>query len=205
MFEILLPRLGVSIMLKRIVLITAIAAFIVLSSACGLMDNQETTTPTTSTTAYNPVKDVDQTVELGTKLVVSDFFEMTAIKINFTQLIEPPDPADWYHFYKVHDADKTYLEMIVEYKNLRTAAISASEAASVTFFFDEHSGYAGKPLIEETDGSDFPDAKKTMIEPMMTRTIHYFSEIDVKYQKESLRVDAVIGVNKRHYNICLKP
>lgn len=170
-------------------------------SAC-----RTSTANTTSlqTTSLSVVDQVDQKLRLGDTLVVDDFFEFTVTRYSFTKLIEPPDPKDLYKFYETNDPDKIYLDMIVRYKNRRSTAIPVPEAASVTFFFSKAKGFAGTAIMEEPDGTDFTFPDSTAIKPDETRILHYFAEVPIAYQAGSQSIDAIIGVNKRHYNFSLR-
>lgn len=87
-----------------------------------------------------------------------------------------PNPGSFYTYYDEEDG-KTYLDVSVSTKNLRTTARVADEFGSVKAICGSGYEYTGFSTIEKSGGSDFTYTNITNVDPLETAVIHYLISI----------------------------
>lgn len=188
--------------MKRRILLGVFAAFTALSlSACGSTtestandtsadsaqssaqsqsesqgtDTSEADTSETATAEAEKVDEV-QKIEVGQAVTIPDLCEFTVASASLKKEVAPPNPDGFYNYYAEEDG-KTYVDVVINTKNLRTTARSADEFGTVTIYCSGGYEYGSFSTIEENGGSNFTYTNITNVDPLETGVIHYIAEI----------------------------
>lgn len=178
--------------MKKRILLGVFAAFIVLSLAACSSTTESTANDTSTDSAQSSVQsqpesqgadtaeveEVDeiQKIEVGQAVTIPDLCEFTVTSASLKKEVVPPNPADFYTYYSEKDG-KTYVDVAISTKNLRTTARSADEFGTVTIYCSGGYEYGSFSTIEENGGSNFTYTNITNVDPLETGVIHYIAEI----------------------------
>lgn len=177
--------------MKKRMLLGVFAAFMVLSlAACGggaestanestsnttQSSDQSQTEPQDAASADSQEEEVPK-IEIGQTTTIPDLCEFTVTSSGLKKEVVPPNPGDFYTYYSEEDG-KTYVDVVINTKNLRTTARSADEFGSVKIYCSGGYEYDSFSTIEENGGSNFTYTNITNVDPLETGVIHYIAEI----------------------------
>lgn len=177
--------------MKKRMLLGVFAAFMVLSlAACGggaestanestasttQSSDQSQTEPQDAASADSQEEEVPK-IEIGQTTTIPDLCEFTVTSAGLKKEVVPPNPDNFYTYYAEKDG-KTYVDVVINTKNLRTTARSADEFGSVKIYCSGGYEYDSFSTIEENGGSNFTYTNITNVDPLETGVIHYIAEI----------------------------
>ena len=138
-------------------------------------------------------------LKIGEVAVVTEFAEITINSNTFGQIINPPNPGDFYTYYENKEPDQVYLDTVISVKSLLTSGKSAKEFVNVKIIYDEKYEYTTFPTLEENGGSDFTFTNITDIEPLNTGVLHFLASVPSNIENDGKSLKAVITVNGNIY------
>lgn len=133
-------------------------------------------------------------LKIGEVMVVKDFAEITINSNNFGQVINPPNPGDFYTYYENKEPDQVFLDTVISVKSLLTTGKSSDEFVSVKIIYDDKYEYTSSAAIEDKGGADFTYTNITYIEPLQTGVLHFLSSVPSQVETDGKPLKAVITV-----------
>ncbi len=82
-------------------------------------------------------------------MVVNDFAEITLKSNNLGQIINPPNPGDFYTYYENKEPNQVFLDTVITVKSLQTSGKEASDFVSVKIIYDDKYEYTTFSTLEE--------------------------------------------------------
>lgn len=158
----------------------------------------EDTTTSTNTATTLP------SVGLNETAAIEDYCEFTVKDAVLKKRIDPPAPDTFYTYYEAKDSDEIYLDVVIQFKNLRTSSISADKIASVKIIYDNKYEYTTFSTIEEKGGGDFTFTNITSIEPLKSGTLHFLTTVPSSFETDEKPLKAIIKANKDEYEFIIK-
>ncbi len=121
---------------------------------------------------------------------------------DITDTVVPPQPGDWYSYYKA-DEDKMYVDFCIAYKNTRSNNIGADEVISAKLKYAGKYEYTGFTMIEKDSRTDFTYSNITNIPPLSTGYVHYLFEVpeEVGESDGSLEISFTVDRNTYTYRV----
>ena len=110
-----------------------------------------------------------QPIALG-ETVITENYEFTLNRAEFSYRVEPDAPPSWYTYYEAPD-NQVYLYLNVSIKNTQKQSLPCDEVYSVTVDYNSGYTYRGSFIADDTDG-DFTYANITSVEPLQTLGVH---------------------------------
>lgn len=110
-----------------------------------------------------------QPIALG-ETVITENYEFTLNRAEFSYRVEPDAPPSWYTYYEAPD-NQVYLYLNVSIKNTQKHSLPCDEVYSVTVDYNSGYTYRGSFIADDTDG-DFTYANITSVEPLQTLGVH---------------------------------
>ncbi len=135
------------------------------------------------------------------KITVSGCCELIVTRVVFSSVVKPPNPGSFYSYYETKSFDTTYLDVVVQIKNLKSTGKAADEFANVTILFDGQYEYNAYPVLETADGSDFTYANIYSIDPLLTSKVHFLTEVPKKVETSPKSLVIIIKAGKEEYRI----
>ncbi|MGE8034084.1 hypothetical protein B1B04_20460 [Lysinibacillus sp. KCTC 33748] len=134
-------------------------------------------------------------IKLGEVMVVNDFAEITLNSNNFGQVINPPNPGDFYTYYENKEPNQVYLDSVITVKSLQTSGKVASDFVSLKIIYDDKYEYTTFSTLEENGGKDFTYSNITYIEPLQTGVLHFLASLPSETENDGKPLKAVFTIN----------
>lgn len=166
------------------------------------LKNNKNTTGSSSVTGN--ASNNSNPISIGQSIQIADICEFKIKEAKFTNKVVPPNPGSFHTYYEVKDKANTFLEIIVEYKNLEGTGKEADEAVHVDVLYSNKYTYSSFSTIEESGGSDFTYTNITDIDPLKTGVLHFICEVPLEVKDSGNTVDATIKVNANKYTLKVK-
>lgn len=155
-------------------------------------------------------KDIETIDETGTNMdikeigiyetiSVEDFAEFTIKEVEFTKIVNPPNPDFYYSYYQVKEEGLTYLHVVTEVKNLQAQSIMADEFLDIKAKYNNKYIYNGFSTIEEAGGGDFNYTSITGIDPLKKGKIHFLIEVPIEVETKTSPLELNINIKGRSY------
>ncbi len=128
------------------------------------------TVNTQTGTVSTPVPSPTTQPIVANETVVTEDYEFTLNRAEFSYRVEPDAPPRWYTYYDAPD-NQVYLYMNVSIKNTQKQTLPCDEIYSVTVDYNGGYTYRGFHIADDTDG-DFTYANITSVEPLQTLGVH---------------------------------
>lgn len=126
--------------------------------------------------------------ESGKTYTIQDLCEFTINYADLKKEVLPPNPVSAYTYYPEEDG-KTYIDLSISIKNLRTTARIADDFGVVKAICGKGYEYDSFSIIEESNGGNFTYTNITNIDPLSTGVVHYLAKIP-----NEIADDASIGI-----------
>ncbi len=166
--------------------------------------SDETDTTTDNVESNAPVAETPIDITLGSPYTMEDLCEFT---VNFAQLkkeVLPPNPDDYYTYYPEEDG-KTFVDISISVKNLRTTSRTSSDFGKVVVLCDGKYEYSAFSTIESSNGGDFTYTNITSIDPLTSGTIHYIASIPNEVADDtSVPISAKIKMLDKEYTLSIR-
>ncbi|OEC01369.1 hypothetical protein GY31_13860 [Lysinibacillus sphaericus] len=138
-------------------------------------------------------------LKIGEVAVVNDFAEITVNSNNFGQVINPPNPGDFYTYYENKEPDQVFLNTVITVKSLQTSGKSASDFVNVKIIYDNKYEYTTFSTLEEDGGANFTYTNITNIEPLQSGVLHFLASVPSNIENDGKPLKAVISVKGNTY------
>lgn len=158
-------------------------ASILLLGACSFAEEEE------------PEKVVEQEVlefNLSEREEVDKVAAYEVIHIAAGDQITPPNPGTLITTLEVDDPEFTYLDIIIDVKNLDTSEKVPQELLNITYTIGDQE-YSTSQQIEYSNASMLKMGEFETIEPLKSAVVHYIAEVPDFEGTEKIRIDAEIG------------
>lgn len=114
---------------------------------------------------------------------------------NVTQRIEPSNIIGIYSCYDVKTEDNTYIDVILDVKNLNNEAKMADDLISAKIKINSNE-YSCFSVAESADGSDLE--KYDSIKTLETRVVHYVAEVPII--EANGEIEVILTINGKNFS-----
>lgn len=149
----------------------------------------ETSTPETDT--ENMMEDENNYEEIakGMTITVEKQCEFEIIRYNITNIVEPPMPDNYYHYFEA-DNGMIFVDIIIDIKSLKNKAVAQDNIiGSAKVIYDEQYEYKSQIVVEEENGKELNNHPSLYsIEPLSTLRYHFLAALpeEIEPMKKSL-------------------
>lgn len=145
--------------------------------------------------------DTSGSIEVG-KVYATETAEFSVEYAEFKQKVMAPNSGNFYMYYEA-DADLTYLDICIPYKNYGKEAIFASEVFEASLLCEDGTTYEGDSIVEDENRTDLTYSNITEMQPLMQEYIHLLFEVPQSVA-ESGSVQVTIKVDDKEYVLEVK-
>ncbi len=136
-----------------------------------------------------------ESINKGDTLVISNEFEVQLKSQDFTTIVKPPKADGFYTYYEVKDNNKIYHHTVFEVKNLKSSYLRSDRVFDILLLYDGKYEYTGFSTIEKDGGSEFTYTNISGIDPLVTRRIHFLTEVPLEVSNSGKKVELFIIIN----------
>lgn len=164
-------------------------------------------TDITETDTKNIVENQDnfEDVILGTTITVDKQCEFEIVSYAITDMIEPPTPDNYYHYYESDDG-MIFVDIVINIKSLKNKAVTQNSLVGLAkVIYDSQYEYNTQLTVEEDNGKDlngYPNLYS--IEPLSTLKYHFFASVPYEVIYNDKALDFVINVGDNSYKCKLR-
>ncbi|WP_203334661.1 hypothetical protein [Planococcus beigongshangi] len=156
-------------------------AIILLLGACSAVEEE-------------PEKAVEQEVlefNLNERSEIEKVTAYEVIHLAAGDQITPPNPGSVITTLEVDDPEFTYLDIIIDVKNLNTAEKVPEELLNITYTIGDHE-YSTFQQVEYSNASMLRTGEFETIEPLKSAIVHYIAEVPDFERTEEIQIDVEI-------------
>lgn len=135
----------------------------------------------------------------GNLEIIDDLGEVTVKGHAIQKNIAPPNPGNFYTYYENEEPGQTYVDVVIQYKNLETTSVSADDIASIKVYYDEKYEFSSFSTIEEKGGADFNYSNIVSVAPLQMATLHYLASLPEEIETNDKPLKAVISIGNEKY------
>lgn len=136
-------------------------------------------------------------VTVGQEVEVPDVCGFKVTKTRFTDKVTPTNPTGYYTYYQSKEAGNTYLEVVLEYKNLKGDSVEDDDIGDVEVVYDAKYHYSSFCVVEEPGGGDFNPL--AYLKPLMTYTVHFICQVPVEVRDSDKPVVVALTMGGNEY------
>jgi hypothetical protein len=193
--------------LTMIILGCSPSVSIVQTAIAQTQDASITVTPTLENTSTpKPMATLEPTAtssilqirSIPTDLLISGCCDLHIKKTYFGEKILPPNTSGYYTYYEAKSPSSTYMDIVMEIKNLDTMIKAAEDFASVSILYDNKYTYQASPILVDNNG-DFTLAFYG-IEPLLKSEVHYLVEVPNEVQNSLKPLELIIKAPGKEYH-----
>lgn len=150
------------------------------------------------------ISETNNTLKLNQAVTIPDICTFSVSSFKFTNTVNPPKPDGVYNYYEIKDANDTYIDFVIKYKNLASTGEEADSAGDMKITYDNNYEYTSFSTIEAKGGGDLEYSNITEIDPLQTGIIHYICEVPKEVKNSGKSVVATLAVSGQNYQIKIK-
>ncbi len=164
-----------------VVLTIAISLFMVACSGNSIKESSETTNKNEFSVVTNNI--------------IQEVCEYYLKRVDVTTRIEPSIINGIYSYYDVKTEGNTYIDIILDVKNLNNEAKMADDLITAKIKINSNE-YMCFSVVESADGSDLEN--NASIKPLETRAIHYLAEVPLT--ESTGEIEVILTINGKDFS-----